>query len=82
MSGVYVHSYPPETAVLTIALPVILLPESIVIPIVSGFTPESSSVILNRKIGLLLMMYADAVGYVIVPTGAVFSLTLTAGNFL
>ena len=45
---------------------VILLPESIVIPIVDGLTPESSSVTLHVIVGLLLVSVADAVGLVTV----------------
>ena len=57
------------------ALPVTLLPLSMVIPIVSGLTPESLSVTFQRIAGLLLMISALAVGYVIVIAGAVFSFT-------
>lgn len=52
---------------------VILLPESIVIPIVDGLTPESSSVTVHVIVGLLLTSVADAVGFVTVITGATFS---------
>lgn len=55
---------------------VILLPESIVIPIVDGLTPESSSVTVHVIVGLLLTSVADAVGFVTVITGATFSLTV------
>ena len=62
-------------AVFVMALPVTLLPLSMVIPIVSGLTPESLSVTFQRIAGLLLMISALAVGYVIVMIGATFSFT-------
>lgn len=71
------HSYPPDTLDFTILSPVILLPESTVIPIVAGFTPESSSVTLNVIVGLLFVSTALAVGYVITTTGATFSFTFS-----
>lgn len=60
---------------------VILLPESIVIPIVDGLTPESSSVTVHVIVGLLLTSVADAVGFVTVITGATFSLTVNRRNY-
>ena len=66
---------------LVMALPVTLLPLSMVIPIVSGLTPESLSVTFQRIAGLLLMISALAVGYVIVIAGAVFPLRGAAGCF-
>ena len=53
----------------------ILLPESTVTPIVDGFTPESSSVTVQVMLGLLFVISALAVGYVIARTGATLSLT-------
>ena len=46
-------------------------------PIVSGFTPESSSVTFHVIVGLLFMSLADAVGLVIAITGATVSFTLS-----
>lgn len=54
--GVYVHSYPPVIAFLVMASPVTLEPESIVIPMVDGLTPESSSFTVNVIVGLLLII--------------------------
>ena len=45
--------------------------------IVSGFTPESSSVTVKVIVGWLLVSNCDAVGAEIVITGAVFSLTVS-----
>lgn len=63
-----------------ILLPVILLPESMVIPMVEGSTPESSSVIVQTMLGLLFVISALAVGYVIVEIGATFSLTFNCNE--
>ena len=59
--GVYEHSYPPVIAVFVIPS-VIFEPLSIVIPIVDELTPESASVTFQVNVGLLLMIYAPAVG--------------------
>nr|DAS81896.1 MAG TPA: hypothetical protein [Caudoviricetes sp.] len=56
---------------------VILLPPSIAIPIVFGFTPESSSVTFHSITGLLFVIVALAVGYIIVIIGGTFSLTIS-----
>ena len=58
----------------------ILLPESMVTPIVDGFTPESSSVTVQVMLGLLFVISALAVGYVIVEIGATFSLTFNCNE--
>lgn len=74
------HLYPPEIDVLEMLSPVILLPESITIPMVDGSTPESSSVIVQTMLGLLFVINALAVGYVIVEIGATFSLTFNCNE--